>query len=85
MYYVYLLLSQKDKRTYLGSTDNLARRLNEHNTGKSISTKARVPFKLIYQEEHGSLKEARTREKYLKSRSGRRELKNIFNNISIGE
>jgi putative endonuclease len=82
---VYLLLSQKDKKSYLGSTDNLEKRLDEHNSGKCKSTKNRRPLRLIYKEEFDNLQEARTREKYLKSRKGRSELKYIFKNLGIGE
>ena len=80
--FVYLLFSLKDKHTYLGSTDNLERRFKEHNNGESKSTKNRRPLKLIYFEEFNTLEEARKREKYLKSRHGRRELKRIFENIN---
>ncbi len=79
---VYLLLSLKDNRTYLGSTNNLAKRLKEHEYGKCKSTKNRRPLKLIYEEEYDTLKEARKREKYLKTRQGRRELKKIFDNLN---
>ncbi|MFA6973719.1 MAG: GIY-YIG nuclease family protein [Parcubacteria group bacterium] len=82
---VYLLLSEKDERTYLGSTDNFERRLHEHNNGKTISTKNRRPLKLIYKEIFGTLSEARIRERYLKSRKGRKELKEIFESLNIGE
>jgi len=81
-YFVYLLLSLKDNRTYLGSTSDLERRVREHNKGKNISTKNRTPFKLIYFEEYDSLALARKREKILKTRSGRRELKKIFNDLN---
>lgn len=85
MYYVYLLLSHKDNRTYCGSTDDLRRRLSEHNSGKNISTRNRRPLKLIYTESFDDLMSARARERYFKSRSGRRKLKKIFNGLNIGE
>jgi hypothetical protein len=47
MYYVYVLLSEKDERFYTGSTNDLKRRLDEHNAGKVESTKRRKPLKLI--------------------------------------
>lgn len=75
---VYLLISEKDHRTYLGSTDNIERRLHEHNNGKTPSTRNRRPFKLIYEEKFDTLLEARRRESYLKTRQGRKELKVIF-------
>ena len=58
-------------------TTDLARRLNEHNSGKTKSIKAYIPWKIIYTEEYDSEIEARKREKYLKSGSGREYLKQI--------
>lgn len=78
---VYLLLSQKDRKSYLGSTDNLEKRINEHNSGNCKSTKYRRPLELIYKEDFKTLNEARIRERYLKSRTGRKELKSIFKKI----
>jgi len=82
-YYVYLLLSLKDKRTYLGSTINLERRIIEHNQGKNKSTKNRRPLKLIYSEAYNTLIAARKREKFLKTKKGRKELSAIFSNLKI--
>lgn len=81
--YVYVLLSKKDGRTYTGSTDNLERRIKEHNRGKSKATRNRRPLNLIYAEEFESLAEARAREKFFKSKIGRQELRKIFNNLHI--
>jgi putative endonuclease len=83
--FVYLLLSEKDHKTYVGSTDNINRRVAEHNSGKNSSTRNRRPLKLLYKEEFDSLLEARNRERYLKTRKGRKELKVIFENLNIGE
>ena len=82
-FFVYLLLSNKDKKTYLGSTDNLERRIIEHNNGKTPSTRNRRPLELIYKEDFDTLVEARDREKYLKTRKGRKELRDIFNRLKI--
>jgi len=79
--FVYLLLSEKDRKTYLGSIDNLWRRLKEHNAGKCKATKWRLPLKLIYKEDFDNLLDARKREKFLKTKVGRKELKIIFQNI----
>lgn len=59
---------------YIGYTNNLTRRLEEHKNGLSLSTKFRNPFRLIYFE--GCIKEedARRRERYLKTTQGRRFL-----------
>jgi len=75
---LYLLLSLKDKRTYIGHTNNLERRLNEHNSGKVKSTKHRRPLILFYVERFKTVAEAKKQEKYYKSGAGRRKLKTIF-------
>lgn len=54
---------------YTGSTNDLRRRLHEHNAGKSQSTKLRAPFDLIYYEAYKSEKDARDREHNLKLRA----------------
>jgi putative endonuclease len=76
MVYVYLLISEKDGNFYTGSTRDLKRRLNEHNDGRVLSTAKRLPLRLIYYEACINEKDARAREKYLKSKMGKRYLKN---------
>jgi putative endonuclease len=46
MWFVYILRSLKDQQIYIGSTNNIQRRLSEHNSAKVDSTKHRIPFKL---------------------------------------
>jgi putative endonuclease len=79
-YYVYVLLSEKDKNFYTGYTKNVNNRLAQHNAGKVESTKKRVPFKLIYWEGCLNQKDALGREKYLKTAWGKRYLKNRLKN-----
>ena len=69
MFYVYLIQSQKDKDLYLGSTNNLRRRLLEHNSGMTKSIKHRIPFNLVYYEAYASEEDARHREDSLKLRA----------------
>ncbi|MDD4178477.1 MAG: GIY-YIG nuclease family protein [Candidatus Margulisbacteria bacterium] len=78
MYIVYVLSSLAAKKSYVGMTDDIDRRLNEHNAGKSSYTSRHMPWKLVYKEEYVSIMDARKREEYLKSTSGRRILKKIF-------
>ena len=80
MYYVYILQSLKDLRTYIGYSADVAKRLYEHNLGKVTATKHRKPFKLLHTEEFGNLAEAKKRELYWKSGAGRRKLKGYFSN-----
>ncbi len=72
--YVYVLESLKDEDRYIGYTNNLKKRLQEHNKGLSFSTKFRLPFKLIYFEGCTNQEDAKRRENYLKTTQGRRFL-----------
>jgi putative endonuclease len=76
MFYVYVLLSFKDYKFYTGYTDNLKRRIDEHNKGLVASTKYRRPLKLVYYEWSLNKRDAESREKYLKSGMGKRYLNN---------
>jgi len=69
MFHVYLLKSEKDNELYTGFTNNLKKRVQEHNRGSVTSTKLRKPFELVYFEGYKSEKDARVREKNLKLRS----------------
>jgi putative endonuclease len=75
IYNVYALRSEIDGRIYVGFTENVERRIKEHNAGRTKSTKGYRPWKLIYQEEVPGRQNARKREKYLKSGSGKEWLK----------
>lgn len=66
MYYLYILKSKKDNKLYIGSTNDLRRRLLEHNEGKVQSTKSRRPFELRYYEAFYCEHDARKREASLK-------------------
>jgi len=76
MYYVYLLKSEKDGKFYTGSTDDLKRRIVEHEAGYVKSTVRRKPLKLIYYEACLNEEDARKRERYLKSGAGKKYLQN---------
>ena len=80
MNYVYVLLSGKDGKFYTGSTKDLKRRINEHNSGRVDSTKERLPMKLIYYEACIDEIDARARETYLKSGVGKRYIRNRLKN-----
>ncbi|MBU1062533.1 MAG: GIY-YIG nuclease family protein [Candidatus Omnitrophica bacterium] len=75
MYYVYVLKSLKDNNFYTGFTDNLDRRIEEHNNGKEPSTKSRLPFRLVYYEGCLYKGDAIAREKQLKTGRGKKYLR----------
>ena len=75
MWTVYVLKSLKNGTHYVGSTDDLERRLREHNSGKSKYTRNVRPLQLVYNEECASRLVARRRERFLKSGQGREYVK----------
>lgn len=77
MYWVYVLKSLKDQRNYIGHTNNLNRRLREHNGGMVESTKHRLPFVLIHKEGNLNQQEAVEKEKFFKTHRGYNFLKKI--------
>ncbi len=56
MFYAYILKSLKDGTYYKGSTDNLQKRIKQHNSGKVKYTKGHLPYQLHYFEEFETLK-----------------------------
>ena len=75
MHYVYILLSLRDQKFYIGRSDDLKRRKEEHDLGKVISTKHRRPLKLIFYESFSDKKDAIRREVYFKTSKGKSTLK----------
>lgn len=76
MHFTYVLKSVVDDKIYVGYTNNLRKRLKEHNLGKVRATKTRRPLVIIYYEACHNKHKALEREKYFKSGYGRRFLKN---------
>ena len=83
-FYVYVLQSGMDKFFYTGYTNNLLKRLDEHNRGQVKSTAGRRPLNLIYWEGCLCRKDATEREKYLKTSWGKRYIKNRLKNYLTG-
>jgi putative endonuclease len=78
VYYVYILQSLKTGRLYIGHTDDLTRRLQEHNTSRGGKYSRRNgPWKLVYSEQHPDRSSAARREQYLKSTKGSQEKKKL--------
>jgi len=78
MFYVYILKSLKNRRFYTGSTNDIKRRLHEHNIGQTKYTSKTGPFELVYKETYNTSLEAKKRERFLKTGKGRELLKNIL-------
>ena len=80
MNFIYVLESRVDRSWYIGRTNNIKRRIKEHNCGKSIYTNKKKPWRLIYLEGYVNIDDAKGREKYLKSGAGRIKLKDQLKN-----
>lgn len=79
MHTVYVLRSQKDGDLYIECTQDLKKRLEQHEDGRVRSTKGRLPMKLVYKEEYSDIYEAFRKERFYKSPNGKRELRKKIN------
>jgi len=83
MYYVYVLLSLKDSKFYIGFSEDINKRLADHNAGRNTSTKVRRPLELIYHEAHLSKDDALRREAYFKTTKGKSTLRQMLR-VALG-
>ena len=77
-YYVYILQSKTTGRYYIGQTQNLERRIKEHNSGQTKSTKYGIPWVHKYTKEFATRKEAMHYEKQLKSMKSKKYLEELI-------
>ncbi len=77
MHTVYVLENQSDRSWYVGQTDNLKRRVLEHNSGTGARTTRMKTggWRLIYAEAYLNKRDALGRERFLKGGSGRTYIK----------
>jgi len=66
MHYVYVIKGERNRQIYVGSTNDLDRRIAEHNRGSICSTNKYVPLKLVYYEDYLDKTDALNREHKLK-------------------
>ena len=79
MFYVYVIKSLKDGKHYIGYTNDIERRLQDHQRGKNISVRGRGPFTLIYKEIYQNRFEAVKRERQIKNYKGGEAFKKLIN------
>ena len=86
-YYIYILKSDQNNKLYIGQTKNLTDRIARHNQNRSLATKLKGPWKIIFQEKYSTRSEAIKREKYLKSLKNKNyiEQKIINNRCGVEE
>ncbi len=77
MFQTYILQNNLTGRFYIGSTNNLQRRLEEHNRGQTKSTRRKGKWYVVYKEEFKTNIEAKRRERMIKSYKGRNAFKQL--------
>ncbi len=78
MYVTYILKSLKSGRHYIGSTEDIDRRLSLHNSGKVSATRNKGPWLVIHSESYQTRKEAYQREQKIKSYKGGTHFKQLI-------
>ena len=78
MFFVYVLLSLKDHKFYIGHTNDLEDRVKRHNEGRVPATRNRSPLVLVYSESFATRSEAVQRERYLKSLKGNKRFRELI-------
>ena len=79
MFYAYVIVSNsKGLRFYVGMSEDPEKRLKEHNSGKTKSTKSFTPWQIFFVEKFTTRDEARKREKFLKAGSGKEKIKRMW-------
>jgi len=82
MFYAYIIHSERIDRDYIGSTDDLQRRLEDHNAGRTPSTRRKGPWSLRWSKGFVTRSEALAEEKRLKARKSRVYLEQLISGIS---
>jgi putative endonuclease len=77
MFTVYILYSQRIDKFYVGYTNDLNRRLSEHNRIKGKFTDKGIPWKVVYTETFPSKSEAMSREAEIKNKKSRNYIENL--------
>ena len=78
MWQVYILKSKKCGKFYIGCTNNLQRRLQEHNSGYNKSTYLHLPWEIVCTEAYSNSTVAFEREKKIKSYKGGNAFKKLL-------
>ena len=80
---MYILHNKAKNFIYIGYSENIKQRIEEHNAGYSKSTKSYLPLELIHYEAYKNMKDAKRREMYLKTNKGRTTLMTMLQDYFI--
>lgn len=83
MFTTYILHNTVTSRSYIGSTNDLSRRVEEHNRGQTRSTKTKGKWVVIYEERFKTSLESKRRERQIKSYKGGEAFKKLVCGYSI--
>ena len=81
MHYVYMLHSDRLGKYYVGRTENISKRLEDHNAGRSTYTKRGRPWALVYEESFEEKADAVAREKEIEKRKSRRYIEKLVQSV----
>ncbi|OHA17421.1 MAG: hypothetical protein A3G52_02115 [Candidatus Taylorbacteria bacterium RIFCSPLOWO2_12_FULL_43_20] len=81
MYTTYIIQNNKDHHYYIGSTSDINKRIEQHNSNSNRSTKGRGQWQLVYSEEFDNKKSAWLRERQIKSYKGGNAFKRLVEKI----
>ncbi|WP_420580584.1 GIY-YIG nuclease family protein [Reichenbachiella sp.] len=81
MFYVYIIYSQSLNKYYVGSTQNLDQRLQDHNNSRSKFTKAGKPWTLKYHNDYETRSEAVKAEMKIKKMKSRKYIESLIENF----
>jgi len=82
MWYTYILYSEKINRYYVGYTDDVDRRLNQHNEGWGKYTKRGIPWRVEYSESYDKKSEAMKRERQIKRMKSWEHIEELESDVS---
>ena len=78
MCYTYIIYSSKIDKYYVGATNDLVRRLSEHNRKKGKYTDVGIPWDLVYKEEYENILMAKRREREIKNKKSRKYIETLI-------
>ncbi len=74
----YILKSTKSSKYYVGATEDISKRLQQHNGGMVLSTKVGRPWQLVHVEDFVDFKDARKRESQIKGWKSRAAIEKLL-------
>lgn len=78
MFSTYILQSEQNGRYYIGQTDNIVKRLRQHNSGDSFSTRPYMPWTLVYEKRFTERIEAVQFERFIKKQKSRKFIEKLI-------